>query len=178
MLPVFTRADGKFFIPPIILHQANEYSQDIHFNIKLDWTVHNTPSGYMDRDEWLKYMTQFSNLYSTSPVNNQIIFFNGNDGHFNEHVLRQMKCQKIQPFVIKSDNSTNNQTNYNGLNSKLKSLYNVAKAAGMLKYGTKRFLPHHMNSILMEVWYAFKVSSGNIIRDRLKKMYPPLALPN
>ena len=61
-LLVLTRSDGKCFIPPIIFHQAKDYSQDIHHNIPLNWTVHHTYSGYMDRDRWLKAMTQLSTI--------------------------------------------------------------------------------------------------------------------
>ena len=49
----------------------------------------------------------------------------------------------------------------------------------MLKYGTTKFLPHHMNSVLVEAWEAFKVSDGNIIMDRfVKKNLPPLSPTN
>ena len=48
-LLVFTRANGKCFMPPTVVHQAKEYSQDLHHNIPLDCTLHHTPSGYMDR---------------------------------------------------------------------------------------------------------------------------------
>ena len=34
-----------------------------------------------------------------------------------------------------------------------------------------------MNYILLEAWDAFKVSSGNIIRDILKKIHFPSVLP-
>ena len=38
---------------------------------------------------------------------------------------------------------------------------------------------HHIKSILVESRYTFKVSAGNIIRDRfLKKIYPPLRPPD
>ena len=61
----------------------------------------------------------------------------------------------------------------------LKSLYNVAKSVWMLKYGTTKFLPHRMNSVLVEAWDDFKMSAGNIIRDRFAKKNPlPLSLPN
>ena len=56
-LLVFIRADGQCFMPPVIIHQSKEYSKDLHHNIPLDWTVHHTPSGYMDRYRWLKAMT-------------------------------------------------------------------------------------------------------------------------
>ena len=49
----------------------------------------------------------------------------------------------------------------------------------MVKYGTLRFQPHHMNSVLVETWESFTVSYGNIIRDSFtKNQLPPLSLPN
>ena len=165
-------------MPPIIVHQSNEYSQDLHYNVPLDWIVHQTPSGYMDRDRQLKSFTQFSNVCSTSPVNNQILFFDGNDSHFDDGALRQMTCKNIQPFVLKYDDSINNQPNDNGPNSKLKYLYNVAKSAWMLEYGTTKFSRHLMNSVLVEAWDAFKISDRKIIRDSFEKTkLPPSDLP-
>ena len=49
-LLVLKISDGKCFMSPIIFHQYKEYYQDTHHNIPLDWTVHNTPYGYRDRD--------------------------------------------------------------------------------------------------------------------------------
>ena len=41
-----------------------------------------------------------------------------------------------------------------------------------------KFLPQQTNSILVEAWNAFKVSSGKVIRDRfLKIKLPPLITP-
>ena len=97
-LLVFTRADGKCFMPPAVVHQAKEYSQDLQHNIPFDWTVHHTPSGYMDRDGWIKAMNQFSNIYGASPVNNQILFLYGHNSHFDDHALTQMQRKNIQPY--------------------------------------------------------------------------------
>ena len=69
--------------------------------------------------------------------------------------------------------------NDNGPNSTLKALYNISKAKWMLNYGTTRFQPRHMNYVLVEAWYAFKVSSGNIIVDIFHKTHLlPLSPPN
>ena len=76
-----------------------------------------------------------------------------------------MECRNIQPFVPKAGDSINGQPNDNGPNVNLKSLYNEVKYACMLKYGTAKFLPQHMNSLLAKAWGTFKVSSGNITRD-------------
>ena len=109
-------------MPPVIVHQAKEYSEDLHHKIPLDWTVHHTPSGYMDRDGWLKATTQFSNIYGASPVNNQILFFDGHDSHFDDRALTQTQRKNIQPFILKAGESINSQPNDNRPNSKLKAL--------------------------------------------------------
>ena len=121
-LLVFTRADGQCFMPPVIVHQAKEYIQDLHHNIPLDWKVHHTLSSYMDRDGWIKATTQFSNICGASPVNNQILFFNGHDSHFDDRLLTQMQSKKIQPFILKAGDSINDQSNDNGPNLRLKAL--------------------------------------------------------
>ena len=123
-------------------------------------------------------MTPFSNVCGDSPVNNKIIFIDGNVNHFDYGAIRQMVYKKIQPFVIKSGDYINDQTNDNVPNTKLKSIYNVKKSAWMLKYGTTKFSPHHMKSVLVEAWYAFKMSAGNIIRDIFEKKLPTLRPPN
>ena len=156
-------------MPPIVVHQAKDYSQDIYHTIPLDWTVHHTPSGFMDRDGWLKAMTQLSNTCGVSPVKNHILFFDGHKSHFDNHSLIQMKSKKIHPFILKLVESINGQLNDNGTNSKLMSLYNISKAKWMMKYGTTRFQPHHMNSVLDETWEAFMVPAGKIIRDNFAK---------
>ena len=45
-----------------------------------------------------------------------------------------------------------------------------------MKYGTTKFLPHHMNYIVMEAWDDFKVSSGKTIRENCSRTnIPPLS---
>ena len=112
------------------------------------------------------------------PCQQSDIVLDGHDSHFGDGALRKMMCKNIQPFVLKSGNYINSQPIDNVPNAKLKSIYNVVKSMCMLKCGTKRFSPHHMNSILVEAWDSFKISSGNIIRDSFAKTkLPPSALP-
>ena len=124
-------------------------------------------------------MTQFSNIFGASPVNNQILLFYRNYIHFDNRALIQMKYINIQPFVPKLGNSINNQTIDNAPNSKLKSLYNVAKDSWMLKYMTTKYLPYHINYVSAEAWDTFKVSAGKVVRDRfLKTKLSPLRPPH
>ena len=178
-LLVLIRAGGKCFIPNIVVHQSKDYSQVIHHNIPLEWTVYPTPSGYMDRYGWLKVMTQFSNIYGASPVNNQILFFNGHDSHFGDRSLTQTQRKNIHPFILKSCDSINCQPNGNRTNSKLKAFYNIVMDKWMMKYGTTRFQPHHMNYVLVEIWEVFTVSAVNIVRESFAKTnILPLMPPN
>ena len=148
----------------IIVNQTNDYSQYIQFNITLNWIVHHTQSGYMDRYRWLKATTQLFTICGASTINNQIIFFDGYGSHFYNHAVHYKEDQNIQPLFLKRGDYENNQLNDNVLNAKLMSHYNDTKASWMLKYVTKNILPHHMKSIFLEAWDTFKVFSSNTIR--------------
>ena len=124
-------------------------------------------------------MTQFSNICGTSPVNNQILSFDGHKIHFDDCALTQMQRKNTKPFILKSGDSINGDTNENRLNSKLKALYNVLKAKWVLKHSTTRFQHYHMNSVFFELWESFTVSAGNIIRYIFAKTHlPPSSLPS
>ena len=160
------------------MHQDKEYYQDLYYNILLDWMTHHTPYGYMDRYRWLISMTKFSIICGSYPVKNQILLFYGHNSHFDDGALRQMMCKKIQPFVLKSGNSINDHPNDNGQNSKLKSLYNMAKITWLLKYGRKSF---HLTT-----WTMYWLKHGTPSRCHLeislgkslqKIRYPPSSLP-
>ena len=73
----------------------------------------------MDKDGWLKFITQFSNVCGASLVNNQIILFNGHSSQFDDSEMIYVDQQNIQPFVLKSGDSVNGQPYDNGPNAKL-----------------------------------------------------------
>ena len=87
----------------------------------------------MDRYGWLKSITQFSAVCVSSTINNQILFFDGHDSHFDDKTLNYMEDQWIQSFALKPVKSGNDHPNENGLNEKLKSLYNSAKLPYIFK---------------------------------------------
>ena len=165
-------------MPPIVVHQDKEYSQYLHQNIPLEWKFHHTPYGYMDRYQWLKTMSNFSNICGASPINNQIILFDGHDSQFDDCYPKQMQRKKIEPLILKAVDSINDQPKDNGPNKKLKALCNTSEAKWMLNCGTLRFQPYHMNSVLVETQEAFTISADNNIRDSFAKTrLLPSALP-
>ena len=76
----------------------------------------------MDRDWWLKNIPQLFNVFSASPVNNQIILFNDHASHFYDRELIHMEHQNIQPFILKAGPSVNDQSNDNGPNVNMEYL--------------------------------------------------------
>ena len=56
---IFACINGLCFIPPVVVHQRNHYTQNLYHNIPSDWVIHNSPSGYIDPDGWHKSMFHF-----------------------------------------------------------------------------------------------------------------------
>ena len=116
-------------------------------------------------------MTQFSNICGASPVNKQILFFDGHDRHFDERTPTQMQIKNIQPFVLKAGDSIDDQPNVNGPNSKLKSICKIPKSKWMLKYGTTRFQPYHMKIIISNIFSKYeRLSHPTSIRSNQKPL--------
>ena len=68
-------------------------------------------------------MTQLSNVYGASPINNQITFIYGHNRHFDNRTLIHIEHQNTQLFVIKSGDYVNTQLDDNGSSEKLKFHY-------------------------------------------------------
>ena len=70
---IFIRADVQCFMSPMIVRQAENYTQDLHWNLPSDWRVHSTTSGYMVRDGWMKAMSIFSRTWGFIVLDPQVL---------------------------------------------------------------------------------------------------------
>ena len=147
---IFTGADGRCFMPPMIVHQAANYTQYLHWNLPSDWLVHCTPSGYMYRDGWMKEMSILSRTCGSSKMNPQVLFFDGHDSHFDDRATHILRSHRISPFILKAGDSTNDQPNDNGPNRMLKRYYSIARVKWQRQRGIMKFTPTHMNYVLVE----------------------------
>ena len=143
-------------MPPMIVNQEANYTQDLHWNLPSDWLVHNTPLGYMDSDGWVKAMSLFSRTCGASKITPQVLFFDGHDIHFDDRATNPLRYHHIYQFILKAGDSTNDQPNYNAPNLKLKRYYSIAKVKWQRQHGTTKFTPAHMNSVLVEMWHPFQ----------------------
>jgi hypothetical protein len=174
----FTRADGQCFIPPTVVHQGTEGTADFLLNLPGNWIVHITPSGYMDRDGWFKTIENFTLLSGASATNEQFLYFDGHDSHWDADALALMPERHVEAFFLKAGDSENDQPNDNGPNGCMKSCYNDEKSTWDERFATTPFTPAHMNSVLAKAWAKFTTRAAPIIvrafeKTRLCPVRPP-----
>ena len=156
-----------------MVHQRRHYTQYLHYNIPSDWVIHDSPSGYIDRDGWHKFMSHFSSMCLSSPLNPQVLFYDGHGSQFNDRALYIICRHNIQSFILKSGDSMHGQPNDNIPNMKLNNLYGNEIMNWMRHHGDLKFAPAHMNSVLIETWEDFKLPSVTITQKYFKKTHPP-----
>ena len=103
-------------MPPLIVNQAENYTQDLHWNLPSEWLFQNTLSGYMDRYGWMKAIILFSRTYVAIKLKPQVFFFDGHERHFNDRAINLLQSHQTSPFILKAGDSTNDQPNDNGSN--------------------------------------------------------------
>ena len=150
---------------PVIIHQAENYTHHLHWNLPSDWLVHNTPSVYMYINGWMKAMSLFSSTYGSRNMNPRVLFFDVHDSHFDDRATHILRSHHISPFILKSGESTNDQPNDNGPNLKLKRYYGIEKVKWQRQHGTMKCNAAHIKSILVEMWHSFQKQSAYVIID-------------
>ena len=67
---------------PVIVHQEENYAQDLHWDISTYFLVHHVPLGYIYRGGWMKAMSLFSRTCVDSKLSSQVLLFDVHDSHF------------------------------------------------------------------------------------------------
>ena len=159
----------------MVVHQSTHYNQYLHYNIPSDWVVHNSPSGYMYCYGWHKSMSHFSSMCCSSPLKPQVLFYDGHGRHFDDRALNILCRHQIHYYVLSEVDSVHDQSNNNAPNIKLDNFYGNARMNWMRHHVTLKFTPPHMNSVFVETWKAFKLSSTTITQKYFNRTPPPLS---
>ena len=122
-------------------------------------------------------MVHFSSMCFSSTLNPQVLLYDGHGIHFDYRVLNILQSHHIQTFILKTGHYVHDQSNNNGPNLKLNNLYDNARMNWMSNHGTIKFTPSHINSVLVETWSAFKISSAKITQESSKKTHLPPPFP-
>ena len=105
------------------------------------------------------------------PINPQLLFYDGQDIHFDDRDLNILQRHHIQYFILKPGDYINYQTNDKNTNMNLNNIYCYAIMNCMRNHGTLKFILPHMNNILVETWVAFKLSSVTITHKYSKNTH-------
>ena len=143
-------------MPHVIVSQAENNTQDLHWNLPNDWLVHNTLSGYMDRDGWMKSASLFSRTCGDRKLNIWFLLFDGHYRNFDDRDTHLLQSHHISPFILKTSDSTNDHQNDNGPNLKMKRYYILAEVKWQRQHGTMKFTAYHMNYVLVDMWHSFQ----------------------
>ena len=103
----------------------------------------------MYRDGWHKYISHFASMCCSSPLNHQVLFYDGHDIHFYYRALDILRRHNIQYFILNVGDSVHDHQNDNVLNTKLNNLYGNERMNWMRHHGTLKFTPVRMNSVLV-----------------------------
>ena len=141
----------KVFFTPCGGAPDTHYTQDIHCNIPNNWVARNSLSGYMYSDGWHKSMDLFVSICCYSPLNSQVIFYDGHDIYFDDRELNIHWRHHIQSFILKAGDSVHDHPNNNSPNTKLNNLYGNTRMNWMSNHGTLNFTPPHMNYVIVDI---------------------------
>ena len=131
----------------------------------------------MDCDVWHKSMSRFPSMCCSSPLNPQVLFYDVHSRHFDDRALYILCKHNIQSFILKSGDYVHDQPNNNGPNMELNNFYGNARMNCMIHHRKLKFTLPHINSVLIETWEAFKLSSATITHKAVKKTPPPPPSP-
>ena len=165
---VFTISDCQCFMSPVIVQQADNYTQYIHYNIPKDWVVHNTPYGYMDRYGCMKSMIHFKTFCGANKINPRVLFYDVHESHFDNKTIHILWFNHIKPFLLKVGDSGNDQSNNNGPKLKLKGICWQEIINWQRHHGTLKFKNTHMDAILVDIWIYFQLSSTHVISNAFR----------
>ena len=168
---IFTCTGIQCFIPPVVVHKSNHHTKYLHHNIPIDWIVYNSPSIYMDYDGCHKFMAHFPSMCCSSPLNSQVLFYDGHGRNIDDREFDILHRQHIQYFTLNSGDYVHYQPNNNDPNTKFNILYGNARMNCMEHHGNLKFTPSCMNSVLVETWEAFKISSTTITQKDFKNTH-------
>ena len=123
-------AHYSYYKSKMVIHQSENLTQELVYGISGDQTFNVTPSGYMDRDSWLKFISHFSTILRATAWNHQFILFEYHGSHNNSNYFDITLSNFIHTFVLKAGDIKNDHPNYNDPNYTLKVVRNGGGRGG------------------------------------------------
>ena len=109
----------------------------------------------MDQDRWFKIISNFTQLSGVGISNPQYFHFSVHGSHWNADTLGIIKYGHVHPYLIKAQDSIDNQPNDNCANGYMKNLYWHDKSGWDQMLGTTHSHLPHMNRVIGKVYAMF-----------------------
>ena len=119
-------------------------------------------------------MAHFASVCFSSILNPQVLLYEVHNSQIYYRELNILRRNNIQCFILKTGDYVHEQPNNNGPSISLHNVYGNERMNWMIDRGTLKFSTPHTNSLLVETWEAFKISSEKITQNAFKKT-PPLS---
>ena len=120
----------------------------------------------------------FKTVCGANNINPQVLLYDGHVSHFGNRAIHILLSHHIKPFIIKADESINENPNDNVPNLKLKGIYGKARINCQRQHRTPKFTTEEMNYVLVETWRYFQLSSAPVTINAVKKKnIAPLTAP-
>ena len=120
---------------------------------------------------WHKSMAYLPFICCSSPLNPQVLLYDGHASHFCYRELNIFWSHHIQYFILKSGDYVHDHTNDNSPNFELKNVFGNTIINFLRNHRTLKFSPSHMNDVLVETWEYLKLSSATIAQEYLNKTH-------
>ena len=117
-------------------------------------------------------MYNFPSMCYSSPINPQVLFYNGHGINFYYRSLDIICRHNIQSFILKAGDSVHDQKNNNVPNMKLNNFYGNTRMNWMIHHRNLKFTPPHMNYVIVETCEYFKPQSVKINQKYFKNTPP------
>jgi len=152
-------------LAPLVIHQGgteDSMPASVAMYLPEDYLVHATKSGYQDGDGMNLVYGQIIQHREQLGLSDRTGFVlgDGYDGHFNGPTMEYALKNMIQPFVLRSQNSTKDQVNDNGPNRRLKAIFATYLQKWISKYPGVAFNAQWFNLVFSEAWKEFATSPG------------------
>ena len=155
----WSRADGKFLVPPMIIHKGGDdhnMPASVAYGLDdVDWITHATPSGYMDRAGFRAVAKVFVERSGASASNPQYVYIDGHDSHWDPEALRHFAENNVYVSFLKANDSANDQPNDMGPNAALKSTYSDCYEEWRMTHPTLAYTPEWCNTVLKTAYLRF-----------------------
>ena len=89
-------------------------------------------------------MAHFPSICYTSPLNPRVLFYDGHDSHSGDRVLRILWSHHIQPLILKSGDSMNDQPSNISPKLKPNNLYGNSRMNWISEHVTIKFIPAYI----------------------------------